>query len=58
MGLLNTDIRGISKSPVSLRKSGRVQVTDRDFRIVLPAVKKVANQEVDVIAFVKWGPPI
>ena len=52
MGLLNTEIRDLEISR-SLRKLGRVQVMDWDFRTVLPAVKKVANQEVDVIDLFK-----
>lgn len=52
MGLLNTEIRDLEISR-SLRKLGRVQVMDWDFRTVLPAVKKVANQEVDVVDLFK-----
>lgn len=48
MGLLNTDIENLEITQ-SLRKLGQIQVTDWDFKDVLPAVKKAANQEVDVV---------
>lgn len=48
MGLLNTDIENLEITQ-SLRKIGQIQVTDWDFKDVLPAVKKAANQEVDVV---------
>lgn len=52
MTLLHTDIRALEISR-SLRRLGRIQVTDWDFRSVLLAVKKTANQEVDLINLVK-----
>lgn len=52
MTLLNTDIRKLEIAR-SLRKLGRIQVMDWDFRTVLPAVKRLANQEVDLISVVK-----
>lgn len=52
MGLLNTEIRELEISR-SLRRLGRVQVMEWDFRSALPAVRKAANQEVDVIGFFK-----
>lgn len=48
MELLNTEIKDLEISR-SLKRLGRVRVMDWDFRTVLPAVRKVANQEVDVI---------
>lgn len=48
MGLLNTDIENLEITQ-SLRKIGQIQVTDWDFKDVLPAVKRAANQEVDVV---------
>ena len=52
MALLNTDIRELEISR-SLRRLGSIRVMEWDFRTVLPAVKKLANQEVDVVDFVK-----
>ena len=52
MGLLNTEIRELEVAR-SLRRLGKIQVMEWDFRSVLPAVKKVANQEVDLIGLVK-----
>ena len=52
MGLLNTDIKELEIGR-SLRRLGQIHVMDWDFRTVLPAVKKIANQEVDVMGFVK-----
>ena len=52
MALLNTDIRKLEIAR-SLRELGRIQVTEWDFRTVLPAVKRIANQEVDLIDFFK-----
>lgn len=52
MALLNTDIRELEITR-SLRRLGRIHVMEWDFRTVLPAVKKTANHEVDLIDFVK-----
>jgi predicted RNA-binding protein YlqC (UPF0109 family) len=52
MGLLNTEIKELEISR-SLRELGRIQVMEWDFRTVIPAVKKVANTEVDVIDLFK-----
>jgi predicted RNA-binding protein YlqC (UPF0109 family) len=52
MELLNTEIKDLELSR-SLKRLGRVRVMDWDFRTVLPAVRKVANQEVDVVDFFK-----
>ncbi|GAA5119849.1 KH domain-containing protein [Luteolibacter yonseiensis] len=51
-GLLNTDIEELEISR-SLRRLGRIRVTDWEFSDVLPAVKKVANQEVHVMDFLR-----
>ena len=52
MELLNTEIKDLEISR-SLKQLGRVRVMEWDFRTALPAVKKAANQEVDVIGFFK-----
>lgn len=52
MELLNKDIREF-QIVHSLRKLGNIQVMEWDFRTVLPAVNKLANQEVDVVGLVK-----
>jgi uncharacterized protein len=52
MSLLNTEISELEISR-SLRRLGQTKVIEWDFRTVLPAVKKTANQEVDVIGFFK-----
>ena len=52
MELLNTEIKDLEISR-SLKRLGNIQVMEWDFRTVLPAVKKVANQEVDVVDFFK-----
>lgn len=52
MELLNKDIRELEIGR-SLRKLGNVQVMEWDFRDVLPAVSKLANQEVDLVDLVK-----
>ena len=52
MELLNTEIKDLELSR-SLKRLGSVRVMDWDFRTVLPAMKKVANQEVDVVDFFK-----
>jgi predicted RNA-binding protein YlqC (UPF0109 family) len=48
MELLNTEIKDLEISR-SLKRLGAIQVMDWDFQAVIPAVKRVANQEVDVI---------
>lgn len=48
MALLNTEIRELEISR-SLRRLGNLRVMDWDFRTVIPALKKAANQEVDLI---------
>ncbi len=52
MELLNTEIKDLEISR-SLKRLGRIQVMEWDFRAVLPAVKKAANQEVDVVDIFK-----
>ena len=52
MALLNTEIKDLEISR-SLRRLGQTKVMEWDFRNVLPAVKKTASQEVDVIGFFK-----
>jgi uncharacterized protein len=52
MELLNTEIKDLEISR-SLKRLGAIQVMDWDFRTVIPAVKKVANQEVDVVDLFK-----
>jgi predicted RNA-binding protein YlqC (UPF0109 family) len=52
MELLNTEIKDLEISR-SLKRLGRIRVMEWDFRAVLPAVKKAANQEVDVVDFFK-----
>lgn len=52
MGLLNTDIKELEIAR-SLRRLGNIQVMEWDFRTVIPAVKKVANTEVDIIDLIK-----
>jgi predicted RNA-binding protein YlqC (UPF0109 family) len=52
MGLLNTEIKELEISR-SLSRLGRIRVMEWDFRAALLAVRKVANQEVDVISFLK-----
>ena len=52
MELLNTEIKDLEISR-SLKRLGSIQVMDWDFRTVIPAVKKVANQEVDVVDLFK-----
>lgn len=48
MGLMNKDVRELEISN-SLRRLGNVRVMEWDFRTVLPAVNKLAHQEVDLI---------
>ena len=52
MALLNKDIKEIEIGQ-SLRKLGNVRVMEWDFRTVLPALNKLANQEVDIVGLVK-----
>lgn len=52
MTLLNTDIHEFEISR-SLRRLGQIRVTDWDFKDVVPAVKKVAKQEVDLLDILK-----
>ena len=52
MELMNTEIKDLELSR-SLKRLGRVRVMDWDFRTVIPVVKKVANQEVDVVDLFK-----
>jgi uncharacterized protein len=48
MALLNTDIKEFEFTR-SLRRLGQIRVTDWDFKDVVPAVKKAANQELDLL---------
>lgn len=48
MELMNTEIKDLEISR-SLKRLGAIQVMDWDFKAVLPVVKEVANQEVDVV---------
>jgi len=50
--LLNKDIREFEIAR-SLRKLGKIQVMEWDFRTVLPAVSKLANQEIDLVNIVR-----
>mgnify|MGYP002737619070 CR=1 FL=1 len=50
--LLNKDIKDLEVSR-SLRRLGSVQVMAWDFRTVLPAVNRIAHQEVDVIDIIR-----
>lgn len=52
MALLNKDIKDVEISQ-SLRSLGNIRVMEWDFRTVLPAVSKLAHQEVDVIGVVR-----
>lgn len=51
-GLMHKDIRELEIGR-SLRKLGNIRVMEWDFRAVLPAVSKLANQEVDVMDLVR-----
>ncbi len=51
-GLMHKDIRELEFTR-SLRRLGNIQVANWDFRSVLPAVGKLAQQEVDVIGIVR-----
>jgi predicted RNA-binding protein YlqC (UPF0109 family) len=50
--LLNKDIKELEIGR-SLRRLGNIRVTEWDFRNVLPAVNKLAHQEVDIIDIVR-----
>lgn len=50
--LMNRDIKELEIRP-SLRKLGNLRVMEWDFRTILPAVSKLAHQEVDLASFVK-----
>ena len=52
IGLLNKDIKDLEISR-SLRRLGNIRVTEWDFRNVLPAVNKLAHQEVDIAGMVR-----
>ena len=52
IGLLHAGIKELEIAR-SLKRLGRIQVMEWDFWAVFPAVKKVANLEVDVIDFFK-----
>lgn len=51
-GLLHKDVREIEFAK-SLRRLGSIRVMEWDFRTVLPAVSRLANQEVDVVGLLK-----
>ena len=50
--LLNTDLKDLEIAN-SLRKLGNTKVMEWDFKAALPAVHKFANQEVDVVGWMK-----
>jgi len=52
MALLNKDIKELEIGN-SLRKLGNIQVMEWDFKTAIPAVKKIAQQEVDVVDLIK-----
>jgi len=52
MELLHKDVRDLEISR-SLKRLGNIRVMEWDFRTVLPAVNKLAHQEVDVSGFVR-----
>ena len=52
-GLMNKDLRDIEFAK-SLRRLGSIRVMEWDFKDVLPAVNKLAHQEVDIVDLVKW----
>ena len=52
MELLHKDLKDLEVAG-SLRKLGNMQVMDWDFRTVLPAVNRLAQQEVDLVELVK-----
>lgn len=52
MALLNKDIKKLEIGR-SLRKLGNIQVMDWNFKTKMPAVSKIAHQEVDVVDLIK-----
>ncbi|WP_193210680.1 hypothetical protein [Luteolibacter marinus] len=52
MGLLNRDIKDLEIGD-SLRRLGNRKVMDWDFKTAMPAVHKLAYQEVDLVSLVK-----
>lgn len=52
MSLLNKDLKDVEISK-SLRRIGSIKVMEWDFKTVLPAVNKLAHQEVDIVDLVK-----
>lgn len=52
MNLLNTSISDLEMAQ-SLRRFGNIKVMEWDFRTVLPAVKKSANREIDLVDIFK-----
>jgi uncharacterized protein len=50
--LLNKDIKELEIKH-SLRRLGNIRVMEWDFRTVLPAVNKLAHQDVDIVGMVK-----
>jgi len=52
IGLLNTNIEEFEFTR-SLRKLGNLQVMDWDFRSVMPAVNRLAHQELDLVDLVR-----
>ena len=51
-GLMHKDVRDIEFAE-SLRKLGSIRVMEWDFKDVLPAVNKLAHQEVDIVGLVR-----
>ncbi|MEO5712484.1 MAG: KH domain-containing protein [Luteolibacter sp.] len=52
MELLHKDVRDLEISQ-SLKRLGNIRVMEWDFRTVLPAVNKLAHQEVDIVDLVR-----
>jgi predicted RNA-binding protein YlqC (UPF0109 family) len=52
MALLQKDVKDLDIAH-SLKRLGNIQVMEWDFRTVLPAVNRLANQEVDLLDLVK-----
>ncbi|MEX1116149.1 MAG: KH domain-containing protein [Akkermansiaceae bacterium] len=52
MDLLNKDVSELKISR-SLKRLGNIRVMEWDFRTVMPAVNKLANQEVDLVDMIK-----
>ncbi|MBC8126615.1 MAG: KH domain-containing protein [Gloeobacteraceae cyanobacterium ES-bin-144] len=52
MALLNKDIRDLEFAN-SLRQLGRVRVMDLDFKTSMPSVNRIANQEIDIVSWIK-----